>query len=135
MSSTVNSRVQSPLPRTAQPLTFWGRVGKFAPKIAASAGLITVGALGNQIYNNGFVRTAKGIYQGTKNTVTGIVRGTKEIGKGFVNGYQAFKSAFVPMDAQGTERQNPEDQTQKGKIEEDIHQRSYTQKNLGQRIY
>lgn len=127
-TSPANSRAQSPLPRTAQPLTFWGRVGKFAPKIAASAGLIGAGIIADQAYNNGIIKTAKDLYQGTKHFLTGVGRGAKEVGGGFVNGYHAFKSAFNDNCA---ERRSKEIETQKQEIADEIHQGTSRPKNNG----
>jgi len=117
-ATAANSRAQSPLPRTAQPLTFWGRVGKFAPKAAASIGLIGAGVIGDKIYNHGIVQSAKDLYQGTKHFLTGVGRGAKEVGGGFVNGYHAFKSAF-------------NDNSQKQEIADEIHQGTSRPKNNG----
>ena len=127
-TSPANSRAQSPLPRTAQPLTFWGRVGKFAPKIAASAGLIGAGIIADQAYNNGIIKTAKDIYEGTKNTIIGIGRGAKEVGGGFVNGYHAFKSAF---NNENTKQAHGGRVSETKQIADEIHQGTSRPKNNG----
>ena len=119
--TAAGSRAQSPLPRPAQPLTFWGRVGKFAPKVAASAGLIGAGVVADRIYNHGIVQSVKDLYQGTKHFLTGIGRGSKEVGTGFVNGYHAFKGAFKDT--------KPEDNSVKQQTTEEIHQGTSRQKN------
>lgn len=116
-TSPAGSRAISPLPRTAPKLTFWGRIGKFTPKLAASAGLIGAGIITDHIYNNGFVNTAKDIYKGTKNIVIGVGRGTKEVGNGFINGFKAFKDTF--KETKEVEGQRPDD----------IHQRTSREKN------
>ena len=121
-TSPAGSRAQSPLPRTAPKLTFWGRVGKFAPKIAASAGLIGAGIIADQIYNNGFVNTAKDIYKGTKNIITGVGRGSKEVGNGFINGYKAFKGVFK-------ETKTEDKQAPAGCLSDEKHQRTSREKN------